>query len=181
MLVPVTTSVSELATSGASKGARSALLAVLGQWQRSQQMPPAPGHRALLSPLCRAGKCPSRVNAKPFFSWSKAARRDSGAAGLCERCSCLLHTKPLIRARRWEGGELLYKQAFKINCFSSLEQELAFQPRDTIKACSDSICLAVYSQGMFGRSRLKFFGRNKSSYQVLCPPGAGNCYSAKWK
>lgn len=102
-----------------------------------------------------------------------------GADGLCERCSCLLHTKPLTRARRWEGGELLYKQAFKINCFSSLEQELAFQPQDTIRACSDCICSgAVYSQGLFGRDRLKFFGRKESSYQGLCPPGAGNCYSA---
>lgn len=94
----------------------------------------------LLFPLHRAGKCPSRVNTKPLFPGPRAARRDFGADGLCERCSCPLHTKPLIRARRWEGGELLYKQAFKINCFSSLQQELAFQPQDTMRACSDCIC-----------------------------------------
>lgn len=156
---------------------------MLGQWQRSWPAPadatsPWPSSPSF-SHCAGQGNAPAGSMPSPFFSWSKAARRDSGVDGLCERCSCLLHTKPLIRARRWEGGELLYKQAFKINCFSSLEQELAFQPWDTIKACSDCICSgAVYSQGMFGRSRLKFFGKNELSYQVLCPPGAGNCYSA---
>ena len=116
-----------------------------------QQLPPDPCHRAPTLPTEREGKCraaPADLMLNDSFSWSKSCQEGLGADGLCERCSCLLSTKPLIRARRWEGGELLYKQSFKINCFSSLEQELAFQPQDTIRACSDCIFSgAVYSQG----------------------------------
>lgn len=101
-----------------------------------------------------------------------------GADGLCERCSCLLSTKPLIRARRWEGGELLYKQSFKINCFSSLEQELAFQPWDTIRACSDCIFSGAVQPGVFGRGRLKFLGEMNQGSKRSSPPGAGNSYDA---
>lgn len=92
------------------------------------------------------------------FPCPRAARRDLGTDGLPERCSCPLSTKPFIRARRWEGGELLYKQSFKINCFSSLEQELAFQPRDTIRVCSDCIFSgALYRQGCLAGAGWSFW------------------------
>lgn len=124
-----------------------------GAPRQHRQLPPHPRHRGPHSShqLGRQMPCgPCRFNAKRlfFFQVRELPGGTRGADGLRERCSCPLSTKPPIRAGRWEGGELLYKQSFKINCFSSLKQELAFQPWDTIRACSDCIFSgAVYSQG----------------------------------
>lgn len=90
--------------------------------------------------------------------WTARRVLDLLGESLCGPPICSIRS-PLPGPGGGEGAELLYKQSFKINCFSSLEQELAFQPRGTMRVCSDCIfSWAVYSQGVFVRGRLRFLG-----------------------
>lgn len=106
-------------------------------------------------------RSPCRFHAK-FIPWSKNSQEGLGCDGLGERlCGAPIRSvqSPLPGPGGGEGEELLYKQLSKMNCFSSLEQEMAFQSWDTMRVCSDCIfSQAVYSQGAFVRDRLRFLG-----------------------
>lgn len=119
-------------------------------------------------------RSPCRFHAK-FIPWSKNSQEGLGCDGLGERlCGAPICSvqSPLPGPGVGEGAELLYKQLSKMNCFSSLEQEMAFQLRDTMRVCSDCIfSQAVYSQGAFiCQGQAEVFGRNESGSHVLHPP-----------